>query len=158
GGDTALEEKIYDPKYIEKVSVWGGYNAVKNITRFLQPGLEMIAWDPKLSSTLIGSEAFADEATMREVALRLAADIGFYNQVGCASARVVYAQSGTDAEGLKRANTFGRYVYEAMQNLPSDVSSPAKRFTPSLRAEIDALRLVGDDFNIIGGKDGEGAI
>jgi hypothetical protein len=43
--------------------------------------------------------------------------------------------------------------------LPSDVSTKPKRFDPLLKAEIDALRLNGEDwFEVIGGEDGEGAV
>ena len=36
----------------------------------LRPGIGLITLDPKLSSTIIGAEAFADEAVMAEVAAR----------------------------------------------------------------------------------------
>ena len=45
-----------------------------------------------------------DEATTREVARRAATDIGVANQEGCANARVIYVLSGTDADGIAKAN------------------------------------------------------
>ena len=68
GGDTAVEEKLYRPEHIEKIVAWGGLASVKHVTRYIQPGLEMIALDPKRSATIIGRQAFDDDETMREVA------------------------------------------------------------------------------------------
>ena len=97
GGDTAVEEQLYRPENIEKIVAWGGLASVKHVTRYIQPGLEMIALDPKRSATIIGHQAFDDDETMREVAARAAVDIGVANQEGCANARVIYVLSGTDA-------------------------------------------------------------
>src|SRR3546814_8261026 len=83
---------------VEKIIAWGGFDSVKHITRYLQPGIDLITQDPKLSGTIIGKEAFADEATLRHVAKRLALDIGAQNQEGCVSARVIYVESGTRSE------------------------------------------------------------
>src|SRR6201993_557928 len=119
GGDLAVEETLYHPPHIEKIVAWGGLASVKHVTRYIQPGLELIALDPKRSATIIGREAFGDEPTMREAALRLATDIGVLNQKACVCARVIYVQSGTDEEGLARLNSFGRHVYDAMLGLPN---------------------------------------
>ena len=29
GGDAAIENRIYDPRYLEKIIVWGSYDAVR---------------------------------------------------------------------------------------------------------------------------------
>src|SRR3546814_8713680 len=76
GGDEQVESAIYDPRGIEKIVAWGGFDSVKHITRYLQPGIDLITQDPKLSGTLIGREAFADDETLDQVARRLALDIG----------------------------------------------------------------------------------
>ena len=68
GGDAAVEEALYRPEHIEKIVAWGGLASVNHVTRYIQPGLEMIALDPKRSATIIGPQAFDDDATMREVA------------------------------------------------------------------------------------------
>ena len=58
GGDVAVEEPLYRPEHIEKIVAWGGFASVKHVTRYIQPGLEMIALDPKRSATIIGQQAF----------------------------------------------------------------------------------------------------
>lgn len=158
GGDQAFEERLYQPQNLEKIVAWGGYAAMKHVTRYIQPGLELISLDPKRSASIIGKDTFESEATMREAAVRLASDIGALNQKACVCARVVYVQSGTDEAGLTQLNTFGRYVYDAMQTLPNTLSTVPKRYDQGLKAEVDALRLDDEWYHVIGGQDGEGAV
>src|SRR3546814_14462079 len=84
---------------------------------------------------MIGKEAFADEATLRHVAKRLALDIGAQNQEGCVSARVIYVESGTDEDGLERANRLGELTFAALQTLPDHLSTPPKAFDHGLKSE-----------------------
>jgi hypothetical protein len=158
GGDESFEERLYQPQNIEKIVAWGGFASMKHVTRYIQPGLELISLDPKRSASIIGRDTFSSEASMREAALRLASDIGAMNQKGCVNARVVYVQSGTDEAGIERINTFGRYVYDALQTLPNSLSTPATRYDANLKEHVDALALDDQWFKVIGGKDGEGAI
>lgn len=158
GGDEAFEERLYQPQNLEKIVAWGGFASMKHVTRYIQPGLELISLDPKRSASIIGGDAFADDATMREAALRLAADIGALNQKGCVNARVIYAQTGTDEDGLERLNRFGSYVYDALIGLPNSLSTAPKTYDKGLKAHVDALRLDDDWYKVIGGRDGEGAI
>jgi hypothetical protein len=158
GGDTRVEEYLYDPRRIEKIVAWGGFAGIKHLTQYLQPGLDLITLDPKHSATIIGPEAFADDATLDEVAARLALDVGVLNQEGCVNARVVYVQSGTDEPGIARANELGRRLFAAMQGLPEHLSTPHKSFDPELKAELDALAFVEDEFRLYGGRRNEGAV
>jgi hypothetical protein len=158
GGDAAIEEYLYDPRRIEKIIAWGGFAGIKHLTQYLQPGLDLITLDPKHSSTIIGPEAFADEASIDAIAKRLALDVGVLNQEGCVNARVVYVQSGTDAAGLEKANMLGQRMFAALQGLPDHLSTPHKAFDPELKAELDALSFVEDEFKLYGGRRNEGAV
>jgi hypothetical protein len=158
GGSVDFEERLYQPKNIEKIIAWGGFASVKHVTRYIQPGLELISLDPKRSATIIGRDTFADEAAMRDAALRAATDIGASNQTGCSSARVVLVESGTDDVGIDRLCRFGEMIYQAMMGLPDNVSNKPKQFDRELRANIDGLRATPDFYEVIGGKDDEGAI
>jgi hypothetical protein len=158
GGSVDFEEKLYQPRNIEKIIAWGGFASVKHVTRYIQPGLELISLDPKRSATVIGAETFADEATIREAALRAATDIGASNQTGCSSARVILVESGTDEAGIARLRRFGTLIYDAMLGLPDEISNKPKAFDPELRAEIQALRTAEDFYEVIGGREDEGAI
>jgi Acyl-CoA reductase (LuxC) len=158
GGDVAVEEALYRPEHIEKIVAWGGLASVKHVTRYIQPGLELIALDPKRSATIIGSEAFADEGTMREVARRAAVDIGVANQEGCANARVIYVLSGTDADGLDHANRLGEMIYDELVALPSFISTPPLYPSQDLYEHVEASRMTEDWYRVIGGESREGAI
>jgi hypothetical protein len=152
GGDTKVEEILYQPRNIEKIIAWGGLASVSHIIKYIQPGIDLITLDPKLSSTIIGPEAFADEATTASVAERLAHDIGGGNQEGCVNARVIYIVTGTDAKGLANANRFGQLVLAAIKKLPSHISGPAKELNAELADEVNALQLSsGDEYIVYGG-------
>src|SRR5690606_11284094 len=137
GGDETVEKFLYDIKHIEKIVAWGGFDSMRSVRQYLQPGIDLVALDPKLSGSIVGREAFESEETMREVAALSARDIGYFNQGGCVSARTVYIETGTDAAGIKRANQFGKLLFEAIQALPASVSTPVPEFDPILREEID---------------------
>lgn len=158
GGDEALEERLYQPHNFEKIVAWGGFASMKHVTRYIQPGLELISLDPKRSVSILGPETFASDAAMDEAALRLASDIGALNQKGCVNARVIYAMTGTDDDGLASLDDFGQRVYRALQSLPNSLSTPAKSYDPGLKAHVDALKLDDEWYKVIGGRDGEGAI
>jgi Acyl-CoA reductase (LuxC) len=154
GGDVDVEGSLYLPTNIEKIIAWGGLASITHIARYIQPGIDLITLDPKLSSSIVGREAFADEATMREVAARLAEDVAYYNQEACVNSRVAYIQTGTDAAGIALANRFGQMVYEAIQQMPITASCPAKALHSELAQEIQALRMM-DDHTVIGaGREG----
>ena len=157
GGDTSVETEVYQPRNIEKIIAWGGLASISHISRYLQPGIDLITLDPKMSSSIVGRGAFASEASMTEAARRLAHDIGIYNQEACLCARVVYVQSGTDAAGLELANRFGRMVYEQIQRLPPHVSAPQPRLDPALREQLEGLRFT-PLYELVSGGGPEGGV
>lgn len=158
GGDAEIEDALYQPRNIEKIIAWGGLASITHIAKYIQPGIDLITLDPKLSSTIIGSDAFEDEATMADVAERLALDVGVYNQEGCLNARVVYAQTGTDKDGIARANKFGEMVFDAIQRLPLRLSNAATRVNAGLAEEIEGLRYAGNLYRTFGGDRRGGVI
>jgi hypothetical protein len=158
GGDSAVEETLYQPQHIEKIVAWGGLASVKHVTKYIQPGLELIALDPKRSATIIGPEAFTDDQATREVAKRAAVDIGVANQEGCANARVIYVLSGTDEAGLADANRLGDMIYEELVALPEFISTAPLYPNRELFENLDACRLTEDFYRVIGGERKEGAI
>lgn len=152
GGDEKIEEPLYRPENIEKIVAWGGMASIKHIARYVRPGIELVTLDPKLSSTIIGREAFENDTTTQEVAQLLAIDGGGMNQEACTNARVVYVHSGTDSHGIAQLNRFGQLVYDAVQALPAEISGPAVRMDRELEEEVEALKLSGDEwYKVIGG-------
>jgi hypothetical protein len=157
GGDAAIERRLYDGRNIEKIVAWGGFAAMRSIREYLAPGLDLVALDPKLSASLVGAAAFASEEALAEGVARAAADVGYFNQGGCVSARVIYVETGTDRAGIERANDFGQRLFTAIQSLPPDLSSPHPSFDPVLREELAGLRH-STDFKLYGGRGDEGAV
>jgi hypothetical protein len=157
GGDQSVEEELYKSSNVDKIVAWGGGPSVTHIMKYLQPGIELITLEPKLSSTIIGREAFKSEGCMRDVARRAALDIAVYNQQACVNARVIYVQSGTDAAGLECANRFGRLLYDAILAVPAHLSNPVRALNPELAQEMEGLRYAGDLYKVFGG-DGRGAV
>jgi Acyl-CoA reductase (LuxC) len=158
GGDSAVEDKLYQPHNIEKIVAWGGLAGIKHVTKYIQPGLELISLDPKTSISVVGSEVLDDEQQMQEAANRLALDIGGGNQMGCASSRVVFAFTGSREDGVERVTELGRRTYQAMMDLSPDFSTKPKSYDKELKSNVDALRWEEDWYEVIGGEDDEGAI
>jgi len=158
GGDLEVEEQIYQPHHVEKIVAWGGLAAMKHVTRYIQPGLELISLDPKRSASIVGREAFSSPDSLREAAVRIASDVGAMNQTACSNARVIYVMSGTDAEGIRRLEALGQQVYDEMLALPEALSTKPKCFDRDLKAHLDAIRLQDDWYLVLGGEDGEGAV
>jgi hypothetical protein len=156
GGDSAIEAELYRPDRIEKIIAWGGFASITHISQYIQPGIDLITMDPKLSSSIIGRAAFESRTSLEVAAGRAALDIGYFNQQACSNARVVYVESGTDRDGLARANEFGRMLFDAIQNLPEHCSGPAP-IDRELAEEIQTLRVVSADHEIFGGGP-EGAV
>jgi hypothetical protein len=158
GGDEDFERRLYLPHNIEKVLAWGGFASVKHVAKYIQPGLELISFDPKRSCSVIGAEAFQSEKGMKDAAARVAMDIGQLNQVACTNARTVFLLTGTDPKGIEKANRFGRLAYDAMMALPEHLSTKPLSCNRELRSHIEASRPLDEWYNVIGGTRGEGAI
>jgi hypothetical protein len=158
GGDEAIETQIYQPHHIEKICAWGGFASVKHVTRYIQPGIELITLDPKRSASIVGGEALESETTLQEAANRIACDVATGNQTACAACRMVYVTCGTDDEGVEKLKRLGQLVYDAMMRLPESLTTKPKRYDPDLRRQVDALRLSDDFYTVIGGQNDEGAV
>ncbi|PEQ12394.1 long-chain-fatty-acyl-CoA reductase [Novosphingobium sp. PC22D] len=158
GGDEALESRLYQPHNIEKICAWGGFASVKHVTKYIQPGIELISLDPKRSASIVGGEALDDDAMMNEAANRIATDVATGNQTACAACRMVYVTCGTDDEGVAKLRQLGQKTYDAMMRLPEALTTKPKRYDPELKSQVDMLRLSDDFYTVIGGEDGEGAV
>ena len=158
GGDSEIEDVLYDPSRIEKIFATGGEASMRHIRKYLRPGLDLIAADPKTSATFIGRGTLDTNAKLEDAAERLARDIGVFNQEACSCARIVYVESGTDSDGIELIRRFGRLVYAAIMGLPPELSSPVENFDPELRDALDSLSLSEEWFELIGGEGNEGAI
>ncbi len=118
-GDEAFEAQLYQPHNIEKIVAWGGLASIKHVTKYIQPGLELISLDPKRSASIVGAEGVESDEMLWEAAVRIATDVGTGNQTACSSCRIVYVMCGTDDDGVERLKQLGKLTYDAILALPS---------------------------------------
>lgn len=150
GGDEEIERRIIRPSRIEKLTAWGGMASMTHIRKYLVPGIELIALNPKLSISIVGHEALAADSAMAEAAHGIALMAGRMNQTACSSTRVVYVECAEDEADLARLEAFGRAVHRALLDLPPHESTAPKRPDPELAEEMRALALDDEFYRVIG--------
>jgi hypothetical protein len=150
GGDEFMDSQIVRTSRIDKITAWGGMSSVKHIQKFLSPGIDLTALNPKYSMSMIGKEALESEEAMEEAATGIAVISGFYNQTACSSTRIVYVESETDDESLERVVELGRKIVAAYATLPPVISTPAAEPNKELEAEMQAVALEDDFYNVGG--------
>jgi hypothetical protein len=157
GGDEAMEQQIVRTSRIDKITAWGGMSSVKHIQKFLVPGIDLTALNPKFSMSLIGKEALESEEAMEEAAIGIAVASGLFNQTACSNTRLVYVESDTDDESLTRVIALGSKIVAAYKTLPPVMSTPAAGPNKELEAEMAAIELE-DDFYSVEGDTINGAV
>ena len=150
GGDEHMDAQIVRTSRIDKITAWGGMSSVKHIQKFLSPGIDLTALNPKYSMSMIGADALQSEAAMDEAAMGVAVISGFYNQTACANTRLVYVESDTDDESLEKLAEFGRRIVAAYGTLPEVMSTAADRQNKDLDAELAAAALEEDFYHVEG--------
>jgi len=152
GGDDSIERAIYRPQYFDKIVAWGGGDAIKNVIKYLMPGLQLVSFDPKTSISMIGKEAFDSDEILDEVATRAAHDVGLLNQEACVCSRVLFVE-GERAQVDRFCERLQRKLVD--RNALSGKAPPLPR---EMAEEIEALRLMTDDFGVWGVGDGSGLV
>lgn len=150
GGDDYMDSQIVRTSRIDKITAWGGMSSVKHIQKFLTPGIDLTALNPKYSMSMIGRDTFVSEAAMDEAAVGLATLSGFYNQTACANTRIVYVESGTDEDSIEQVVALGRKVLAAYADLPPLLSTPFVQRNRELEAEMAAVALEDDFYHVEG--------
>jgi hypothetical protein len=150
GGDEFMDSQIVRTSRIDKITAWGGMSSVKHIQKFLTPGIDLTAMNPKFSMSVIGKEALESEAAMEEAALGIAVASGLYNQTACSNTRIVYVESEDDDESLEKVVELGSKIVAAYQELPDVISTPADKPNRDLDAEMEAVALEDDFYHVEG--------
>jgi len=145
GGDEYMDSQIVRTSRIDKITAWGGMSSVKHIQKFLTPGIDLTALNPKYSMSMVGRETFESKAAMNECAIGLATLAGFYNQTACANTRIVYVESDTDEDSIGKVVELGRKMVEAYATIPPLLSVPFVERNRELEAEMAAI-IDEDDF------------
>jgi len=146
GGDQAVESAVFRSQYFDKLVAWGGDAAIRSALGYIGPGFELVAFDPKVSISIVGRGAFADEQHLAESARRAAIDVSLYNQAACASSRFVYVECD---RGPQLDEWCERLAGELGVDRPvadgTGVPVPAE-----VRDEVDMLRNLAPMFSIWG--------
>lgn len=150
GGDEEMDKQIVRVSRIDKITAWGGMSSVKHIQKFLTPGIDLTALNPKYSMSVIGKEALESEAAMDEAAMGIAVIAGFYNQTACANTRIVYVESDTDDDSIEKLVALGSKVVAAFKTLPPVISTPVDKRNQDLEAEMEAISLEDDFYHVEG--------
>jgi Acyl-CoA reductase (LuxC) len=160
GGDEAIESRLYQPRNVEKIVAWGGFASVKHISKYLQPGIDLITLDPKLSASIVGKQVFASEQSMADVAVRMAIDVAAYNQEACVNARVIYVECDMDETGIAKLNRLGDMMQKCIAHLPAAITSKPKPGSVSkdLVDELAAIAFSEDSYHVFGKDINDGIV
>ncbi|MDE2410145.1 MAG: long-chain-fatty-acyl-CoA reductase [Sphingomonadales bacterium] len=158
GGDEEMDRQIVRTSRIDKITAWGGMSSVKHIQKFLQPGIDLTALNPKFSMSVIGAEALESESAMDEAATGIAVIAGFYNQTACANTRLVYVECGDDDDSLDKLVALGRKIVDAYKTLPPIMSTPAENANRELDAELETAEMEDEFYTVIGDTRGGGVV
>jgi hypothetical protein len=153
GGDASVQSVLLRPQFFDKVIVWGGTAAVKGVSGYIGPGLELVAFDPKSSISVIGRDAPADDATLRSVAVAAATDVTIHNQDACTASRFQFVEGSIDE--------VDRFCELLTAELGVERAKAADRSQPvpdELRDEIDGLRSLDAYYRVWGSTDGTGMV
>nr|WP_255456521.1 MULTISPECIES: acyl-CoA reductase [unclassified Novosphingobium] len=150
GGDEYMDSQVIRTSRIDKITAWGGMSSVKHIQKFLTPGIDLTALNPKYSMSMIGRDTFSTEAAMDEAAIGLATLAGFYNQTACANTRIVYVERETDDASMEQVVALGRKMVAAYASLPPMLSTPFPTPNRELEADMAAIALEDDFYHVEG--------
>jgi hypothetical protein len=153
GGDSAVEDALLRPQYFDKLVAWGGESALRHAKKYIGPGLELVAFDPKTSVSLIGREAFASEQALQRAAQDAAIDTTLLNQDACASSRYHFVE-GDDAAA-------DRYCEALLPELARErtfATACGEPTPPELREEAEVLRDLEPDYRVWGDYSGAGLV
>jgi hypothetical protein len=153
GGDESIEPTLYRPQFFDRIVAWGGGEAIKNVIRYLGPGLQLVSFDPKSSISMIGPEAFASDTVIDAVAECAAADATVFNQEACLASRFVFVEG--DRGGIEK------FCAQLQKRLGVDRDTASAKAPPlpsDLREEIEMLRVMDDEYRVWGKFDGSGIV
>jgi hypothetical protein len=153
GGDERIEGTLYRPQYFDKIVAWGGGDAIKNVIRYLGPGIQLVSFDPKTSISMIGPEGFASPEVIAEVAESAAIDVATMNQEACLASRFIFVAG--ERAGIEQ------FCAELQTRLGKDretSSAVAHPLPIEVREEIEMLQLMDDEATVWGKCDGRGLV
>ncbi|MFJ8926056.1 acyl-CoA reductase [Streptomyces sp. NPDC102364] len=152
GGDEAVERVLYRPQYFDKIVAWGGGDAINNVVQYLGPGFQLVSFDPKTSISMIGREALTTEDTLERTAELAATDVMVLGQEACVASRFLYVE-GEQADADRFCARLHAHI-----TAKAAASGDTRPLDMELREQIEALRMLDDEFRVWGRADGSGMV
>jgi predicted Zn-dependent protease with MMP-like domain len=154
GGDAAIESALYRSQYFDKIVVWGGEAAVRHVLKYVGPGLEMLSFDPKVSISMIGVEAFASSEITEDIARRAADDVIGLNQDACSASRFHYVEGS-----IEQVDAYCEKLAEAMSRDTRYGPGASKLLPPrDVCEQLDMMHNLEPIFRLFGRYDGRGLV
>lgn len=153
GGDAQVEGMLFRPQFFDKLVAWGGGSTIMNAQKYIGPGFELVAFDPKTSISLIGREAFESEETLRQVADLAAADSTMVEQQACVSSRFQFVEGS-----IEEIDRYCALLHERMGVERPMATAEGRPLPQAMREEIDGLRGMEDYYRIWGDYRGQGVV
>ncbi len=157
GGDELVEQVAFTSPSIDKIVAWGGVAAIRHVAKYVGPGVELIALDPKISISLLGERVITDPDVRSDAARRLGIDVGTMNQEACVNSRIAYLEVGELEDPRPEVLDFAAQVFAALEGLPGSSSTAVERLPAELRDEIESALLLGEP-EVVGGGTGAGGV
>ncbi len=153
GGDERIEGTLYRPQYFDKIVAWGGGDAIKNVLKYVGPGIQLVSFDPKTSISMIGPEGFESAAVIDEIAEAAATDVSTMNQEACLASRFIFVEG--ERAGVE---AFCARLQERLAVDRETSSEFAHPLPIETREEIEMLGLMDDEAKLWGKPDGRGLV
>jgi hypothetical protein len=153
GGDDKVESLLMRPQFFDKLAAWGGDSTLRSAKKYISPGFELVAFDPKTSISMIGREAFASREILEQVADGAAADATLVDQFACASSRYQFVEGSQ-----QQVDEFCEILQQRMGVERDFASADGVPLPMALREEIDGLRGMPEYYRVWGDYSGKGLV
>lgn len=153
GGDPAVENVIYRSQYFDKLVAWGGGDAINNVIKYTGPGFHLVSFDPKVSMSVIGREAFESDETVAAVAELAASDVTVFNQDACVASRHICVEASGD-----QIDRFCEVLCQRLAVEREFASAQGPKPPAEVRDAVEGMRWLEPDFRVWGSLDGSGIV
>jgi hypothetical protein len=146
GGEATLEGVLFRAQFYDKLVAWGGDAAIRSALSYIAPGFELVAFDPKVSISIVGAGGLESPEAIADSARRAAIDVALFNQSACASSRFVFVEAQPGA-------TLDAWCSQLAAELGVDRPMSDGHGVPvpsEIREEIDLLRALDSMYGVWG--------
>jgi hypothetical protein len=151
GGNADIESVLFRPQYFEKVVAWGGDSAIRNVAKYLGPGLELISFDPGTSISLIDVQAFDSPEHTAVAAAAAAKDVHY--QEGCTHSRHHFVRGTTE-----QVDTYCEALLQALHEYHATMQGRLRPTPLEITDQVDGLRMLAPEYGVWGRYDGSGLV